>query len=209
MARTRVFRVIGRSVLGLLVFSLALVVLRSHANPPASQPAAMAATDVTGQVQHPLDLAGGRAVVWIFVIHDCPICNSYAPEFKRLCEEFGPKGVRFFLINPEKDFAPAEAAKHAAEYGYPCPLLMDPRHILTKQAGATITPEAVVFGADGNVLYRGRIDDRYVDYGKSRPAATVTDLRNALTATLEGKPVVAAGGKTVGCFIADDEGAGK
>ena len=68
--------------------------------------------------------------------------------------------------------------------------------------GATITPEAVVW-AGGRVQYRGRIDDRYVDLGVERPAATEHDLADAITAVLAGTPVAHPQTQAVGCYIAD------
>ncbi len=179
----------------------------AQAKSPTSQPA-LAISDAAGQLIHPLDPTNAQAIVWIFVIHDCPICNTYAPEFKRLANDYAVKGVKLYLINPEKDFPPAEAKKHAEDYAYPSLPLMDTAHALVKRAGATITPEAVVFSAEGKILYKGRIDDRYVDFGKSRPAATTTDLRNALDAILAGKPVEMPHTRAIGCFIPDED-AGK
>ena len=69
--------------------------------------------------------------------------------------------------------------------------LRDPAHALVKFTEATITPEAAVV-ADGRVVYRGRIDDRYVDLGVERPSPTQRDLADALTAVLAGKPGRAA-----------------
>ena len=79
----------------------------------------------------------------------------------------------------------------------------DRDHALVKTAGATITPEAAVFDARQRLVYRGRIDDRFVELGRERPAATQHDLRNALTAALAGKPVSPSHTQAVGCFIAD------
>ena len=80
--------------------------------------------------------------------------------------------------------------------------LRDPTHALVKFVGATVTPEAAVY-AGGRVVYRGRIDDRYVDLGVERPAPTRHDLADALTASLAGKPAPHATTQAVGCFIAD------
>jgi hypothetical protein len=80
--------------------------------------------------------------------------------------------------------------------------LRDPDHALVKAAGATITPEAAVF-AGGRFVYRGRIDDRYVDLGVERPAATKRDLAEALAAVIAGRPVTPPTTQAVGCFIAD------
>ena len=53
------------------------------------------------------------------------------------------------------------------------------------------------------VAYRGRIDNRYVELGVERPAATQRDLADALAAVVAGKPVAAATTQAVGCYIAD------
>jgi hypothetical protein len=83
-------------------------------------------------------------------------------------------------------------------------VLIDRRHELVRQLGATVTPEAAVIGAHGELLYRGRIDDGYVSLGKRRFEATTHDLRDALEAVLAGKPVAAPRTATVGCAIGAD-----
>jgi hypothetical protein len=131
------------------------------------------------------------------------VSNSYAPEVRRIYEKFVPRGVSFYLVYPDPDESPQMIQKHLKEYSYPFGGLRDPKHELVKLAEAKITPEAAVFDASGKLLYRGRIDDRYVDFGKMRAAPTVKDLEQALEAILAGKPAPAAGGPAIGCFIAD------
>jgi hypothetical protein len=150
------------------------------------------------------DMIGALAMtVLIFVSTDCPISNRYAPEIKRVHDEFAPKGVRFRLVYPNPLDDEAAIRTHLTEYGYPPIAERDRDHALVKLAGATITPEAVVLDARQRVVYRGRIDDRFVELGRERPAATQRDLRNALTAALAGKRVIPAETQAVGCFIAD------
>ena len=141
--------------------------------------------------------------VLIFVSTDCPISNRYAPEIKRLHDEFTPRGVRFRLVYPNPLDSDADIRTHLEEYGYPPIAQRDSDHTLVKMAGATITPEAAVFDARGRLVYRGRIDDRFVELGRERPAATQSDLRTALTAILAGKRVSPSHTQAVGCFIAD------
>jgi len=141
--------------------------------------------------------------VLIFVSTDCPISNRYAPEIKRLHDEFTPRGVRFRLVYPNPLDSEADIRTHLAEYGYPQIAQHDRDHTLVKMAGATITPEAAVFDASERLVYRGRIDDRFVELGRERPAATRRDLRNALTAALAGRSVSPSKTQAVGCFIAD------
>ncbi len=144
-----------------------------------------------------------KLVVCLFTRTDCPVSNSYAPEVRRMHERFSPRGVSFYLVYPDPDESAQVIEKHLKEYAYPFGGLRDPKHELVKLAGAKITPEAAVFDSSGKLLYRGRIDDRYVDFGKQRLEPTVKDLEQALEAILAGKPAPAAGGPAIGCFIAD------
>jgi hypothetical protein len=52
-------------------------------------------------------------------------------------------------------------------------------------------------------VYLGRIDDRYVNIGLERPAATRHDLQDALTAVLSGARISEPTTQAVGCYIAD------
>src|SRR5881296_1094780 len=54
---------------------------------------AMRGFDLAGRPLDPFDSANAKAVVLIFVGTDCPISNRYAPEIRRLDEEFVRSGV--------------------------------------------------------------------------------------------------------------------
>jgi thiol-disulfide isomerase/thioredoxin len=156
---------------------------------------------VQGAKARALDAKGKKAVVFLFVAHDCPVSNGYAPEVNRIIKEYSPKKINFTLVYTESDLKTADAQKHLRDFSYTCPALMDPKHKLVKFVGATVTPEAAVVGPDQKLLYRGRIDDLYVDFGKRRYEVQTHDLRNALDAVLNGKPVPNRTTKAVGCFI--------
>ena len=70
-----------------------------------------------------------------------------------------------------------------------------------KATGAKVTPEAVVVDSTGKIVYRGRINNFYEDFGKPRRVVTEHDLRDALKAVLAGKPAPKPRGECVGCFI--------
>ena len=149
----------------------------------------------------PLASVPGRSVVLLFVTNDCPISNSYAPEIQRIQKAYGGPKFAFYLVYVDPALTRKAAKQHNHEYGYTFPALLDGAQQLAKVTGATITPEAAVVGANGKTLYCGRIDDRYVDFGKSRPQPTMRDLRNALDAITQAKPVLPATGKPIGCFL--------
>jgi hypothetical protein len=157
--------------------------------------------DAEGRPVQPLQ-EQGLATVLIFTRTDCPISNRYAPEIRRLHDAYGPKGIRFWLVyvDPKQ---PAEAVrKHIAEYGYRTPALLDPHHDLVSLTGAEVTPEAVVYRGR-RIVYRGRIDDQYVAFGKARPAAATHDLENVVMALVAGKAVEPRTTRAIGCFISD------
>jgi peroxiredoxin len=125
-----------------------------------------------------------HAVVLFFIGAECPVSNGYAPEMTRLAEVFGPRGIGFFGIHTDPEITSRSAVGHAAEYGLPFPILLDPHQKVARQAGVRVTPEAVVVLPGGEVLYRGRIDDRYSPGGQRRPEARAHDLELALQAIL-------------------------
>lgn len=158
----------------------------------------------------PFNDTTSRALVFVFTRTDCPISNRYAPEIKRIYDAYSSRGVKFYLVYPDREETAATIARHREEYGYPMPAIEDPSHQLTARASATITPEAAVFvpihsasKSEWRLAYHGRIDDRYVDFGKFRQEASVHDLQNAIDAVLAGRAPSPAVTKSVGCYIAD------
>jgi thiol-disulfide isomerase/thioredoxin len=143
---------------------------------------------------------GEKAVVLVFIRSDCPVSNRYAPELQRLYREYSPKGVDFLLAYPEPGLTEAAMKAHVREYGYTMPAVLDPKHDYLERAGARVTPEAVVF-VRGSVVYRGRIDDWYVDIGKSRTRAEQHDLDDVLAAVVAGKPPALRETHAIGCAI--------
>lgn len=154
--------------------------------------------DVTGRLQRPLEAADKTGSVLVFYWHDCPICNSYAPEINRLCAAC--TNFAFYIVQVDPDLTPAAAQKHARDFALLPPVLLDGKHRLVKLAGATITPEAVVFGKNKNVLYKGRIDNLYSSLSQRRAEATEHDLRDALDAITTGKPIKTQR-PAIGCAI--------
>jgi hypothetical protein len=161
-------------------------------------------TDTGGHAQRPFQPEGKASVIF-FITHDCPISNRYAREIRRICDQFAGR-ASCFLDYVDPGLTPQQAAKHASDYGHgDYPTFVDTGHLLVKSTGATVTPEAVVITADGTIAYRGRIDNKYVTWGVSRPEATEHDLRKAIDAVLDGRPAPVARTKAVGCFITPRE----
>ena len=157
--------------------------------------------DTAGAWHDAAEWRGAKAVVLAFISIDCPISNSYAPELQRVHADYAKRGVQFYAVQPDPDRALEDVQKYVADFGYTFPLLLDPHQTLTRAARATIMPQVVVLAPQGEILYSGRIDDRYISIGNARYAATRNDLREALDAVLAGKPVAHAKTQAVGCVI--------
>ena len=158
--------------------------------------------DLSGRRIEPLEESEAAATVFLFLRTDCPISNRYAPEIRRLHDRFAPSGVKFWMVYPDPGEPLQAIRQHLADFEYPGRAARDPEHALVEKTQATVTPEAAVF-VDGELVYRGRIDNRFVDFGKTRAAATTHDLAGALEAILDGRPVPESRTRAVGCFIPD------
>ena len=186
----------------LLVTTLVCCAMARADGPTAgSRRVDFALVDDRGRAHSAAEWKGSRAVVLVFLGLECPVSNGYAPEFTRIVEAYGSRGVAFYGIHADPDVTAEAARAHAAEYGLSFPILLDPTQGVARQAGVRVTPEAVVLDSEGQILYRGRIDDRYTPQGKRRPGPTTLDLRNALDATLVGLPPAPASAGAFGCRL--------
>ena len=164
---------------------------------------ALTVFDLSGHRVDPFDAADAKAIVFIFVATECPISNRYAPEIRRLSEKFARSGVKFWLVYPDPDISPDAIRKHLKEFNLSPDAVRDPQHDLVKLSQVRVTPEAAVFLPGRRLVYHGRIDNRYADFGKERPEATQHELETVLEAILQGKPVPYATTRAVGCYISD------
>ena len=168
---------------------------------PAAPSVAVTVPGLDGTSVRPLAPAAGvEATVLLFVMTDCPISNRYAPEVRRLHDEFAG-AVRFWLVYVDAHRPLDELQEHRASFGYPFAALRDVDGALVALAGATVTPEAVVFDAAQRMVYRGRIDDRYVSFGVARRAPRTRDLLDRLRRLATGETLAFSQTRAVGCYI--------
>ena len=168
---------------------------------PAGTAPALTVPGLDGALVSPLAPAEGvEATVLLFVMTDCPISNRYAPEVRRLHDEFAG-AVRFWLVYVDAQRPAGELREHRDSFGYPFRGLRDVDGALAALAGATVTPEAAVFDAAQRMIYRGRIDDRYVAFGVARRAPRTRDLQDRLRRLVAGETLAFSKTRAVGCYI--------
>jgi len=166
--------------------------------------AQQSAVDLDGHAVDPLAAGSGKVIVLVFLRRDCPVSSRYAPVIQQISKQYADR-VGFWLVYPDKSETSQTIRQYLAEYGYRLPALRDPEHVLVKLGHAQITPEVAVFDRGQHLVYDGRVDDWFVDLGRSRPAPTTHELDDAIRAALAGKPVAKNEVRGVGCYISDLE----
>jgi peroxiredoxin len=146
-------------------------------------------------------LGDASAIVLITQQNSCPVSRNTASAVKALQDEYSAKGVEIFMLNSTPSDKRDEIVAEASSYGYNLPILMDTNQLVGEQLGVTRTAEAIVIDPKTwKIVYRGPIDDR-VTYERQKAAADHTWAKDALDATLAGKPVAVAHVEPVGCLI--------
>lgn len=156
--------------------------------------------DVNGVSHAPLDAGSRLAVVLVFTSPFCPTANTFTPEIKAISEAYADR-FSFYFVEADADLSFADARKHAEIMETSVPVLLDSTQQLVRLTGATVTPEAAILSSGGEILYRGRINDLYVTQTRKLKAPTTHDLRSALDAVANGKPVQTPRTKAIGCSI--------
>ena len=173
------------------------------AGPAGRAGAGVTAATLNGTEVEPFAPADGvEATVLLFVMTDCPISNRYAPEVRRLHDGFAD-AVRFWLVYVDAQLTVDELREHRASFGYPFGALRDVEGALVALAGATVTPEVAVFDASKRMIYRGRIDDRFVSFGVARRTPRTRDLHDRLSRIAAGETLAFSETPAVGCYIPD------
>src|SRR4051812_8830299 len=187
---------------------LLVTTLVASANAAPADLRGVTVKDLDGTAVRPLASLPSSApgAVFVFTRSDCPIANRYAPELERLRQRAAAAAIEFWLVFVDPAESTSAIRDHLRTYRYAGRALQDPTHALARATGATIAPEAAVFAQaemGPRLVYRGRIDDRYRDAGRMRPAATTHDLADAIEGLRATRVLVLRETQAVGCVIAD------
>lgn len=160
-----------------------------------------ALTTVKGKPVKLINMQKNKATVFIFLSPECPLCQSYSLTLNNLNKEYSNKGIKMIGIIPGHDFSAAEVNTYIRKYKISFPVYYDRQLRLTKYFNANITPEAFVIDENEKLRYKGRIDNWAYELGKKRTVTTEHDLKDALSALINKKPIHVTQTKAIGCFI--------
>ena len=159
--------------------------------------------DPAGKVVSLEDYDDAPALVVAFICNHCPFVKHIREGLARFgsdCEERGVGVVAISSNDVEKYPAdsPEAMAREAKAAGYTFPYLFDESQEVAKAYRAACTPDFYLFDGKRKLVYRGQFDE-------SRPGNNVPvtgkDLRTAVDAVLEGKPVPDDQTPSLGCNI--------
>ncbi|REK13020.1 MAG: redoxin [Planctomycetota bacterium] len=161
--------------------------------------------DYHGQPVSLDEVGKDKVVVMAFLGTECPLAKLYASRLNALADKYKDQGVVFLGLDANRQDAVTEIAAFARVHDIKFPILKDLNQVVADAVGATRTPEAVVLDKQGQICYRGRIDDQYgfneqnANYQKPEPEKE--DLALAIDAALAGNPVALAETRAPGCLI--------
>jgi peroxiredoxin len=152
--------------------------------------------DADGKEHSLASLKGKAGTVIIFIATQCPVSNGYNERMQKLAEDYAAKGVNVVGINSNVKELAAEVKQHAADKGLKFAILKDTGNVVADRFNAQATPEAYLLDASGKLVYHGAIDN-----SRNGDSITSSYLRDAIDATLAGKPDETAEDKAFGCSI--------
>jgi peroxiredoxin len=191
--------------ISLMIALLALVIAGNARTIDADIPAppAIGATvvdftlpDANGTSHSLASLEGKSGTVLIFIATQCPVSNAYNERMEKLAQEYKARGINVVGINANSTESAADVKAHAAEKHLSFPILKDDGNKVADTLGATRTPEAYFLDPGNKLVYHGRIDN-----SRDESQVNSSELREAIDATLAGKPVAKSTANAFGCSI--------
>jgi peroxiredoxin len=147
-------------------------------------------------------LAGEKGTLVVFTCNQCPWAKLWEKRVSEIGNAALEAGLGVVAINSNDPSVNAgdgfaEMKKRAKALKLKFPYVVDATSDVARAFGATRTPEAFVFGADGKLVYHGTVDDSPKDVA----AIKKFWLRDAVNEVAAGKPVTTAETKAFGCTI--------
>jgi thiol-disulfide isomerase/thioredoxin len=167
--------------------------------------------DVSGRYCQLSDFNTADILVVIFTCNHCPTAQAYEDRIIQFTNDYKDKGVAVVAIMPNSansllleecgysdlDDTYESMIIRAKDKKFNFPYLYDgDNEAVSIKYGPTATPHAFVFNKKRELVYTGRLD------AMEKPGtANTEDLRAAVDATINGKPVSTPVNKAFGCSI--------
>ena len=139
----------------------------------------------------------------MFICRHCPYVKHVQSKLSEIGKEYQSKDIGIVALSSNDPIAypedgPESLKEQAQELEFLFPYCFDETQEVARAYTAACTPDFFLFDNDRKLVYRGQLDG-------SRPGNNVpltgTDLRSAIDAVLEDKPVDPVQKPSMGCSI--------
>jgi peroxiredoxin len=145
------------------------------------------------------DFADRKCLVVAFLGTGCPIGNAYLPVLKELRKQHRHQAEIIGIYANAADDAEA-VRKHVKDFQIDFPVLIDSTQATLPLFDARRVAEVFLLDWRRDVVYHGRIDDRF-GYDYKRDTSHRNDLGAAMDELLAGKKITVAETAAAGCII--------
>jgi peroxiredoxin len=149
------------------------------------------------------DFQDRKALLVMFICRHCPFVKHVQDELARLGKDYAPQSLGIVAISSNDahaypDDAPESLREMASKLGFAFPFCYDESQDIARAYSAACTPDFFLFDEKRRLAYRGQLDDSRPGNGKP---VTGRDLRTAIDALLNGRPVDQNQKPSIGCNI--------
>jgi peroxiredoxin len=138
--------------------------------------------------------ATDKPTAYLFVSGTCSWCSKYLDRMTAAVKTYGERGIRFVMVYPMTKEPNADKQAWHKKSGFAAPLLDDADASIAKAFGITKTPEVILASKEGEILFRGGLDDAPMDASKVKNAF----FANACEDHLAGRKVAVTTAPTYG-----------
>ena len=142
----------------------------------------------------------GKIVILEWTNPDCPIFQRVykAKIMQGVYNDYKDRGIVWLGVNSTNYMKNDDNKKWATAQGVSWDILNDAPGTVGHAYGATNTPHMFIIGKDGNLVYKGAIDN---DPDGDRKDGKINYVRQALDEVLASKPVSVPETKAYGCSV--------
>lgn len=158
---------------------------------------------VTANLYSLAEVQGERGTVIMFLCNHCPYVKHVVDEIVRVANDYRVLGFSFVAISSNdveqypEDY-PDLMWKFARKHNFTFPYLYDRTQEVARNYKAECTPDFYLFDGEEILVYHGQLDSSRPGNGHSTNGR---DLREALDAVLNSRPVPGPQRPSVGCGI--------
>ncbi len=158
---------------------------------------------VSGKIISLETFSAKKALLIMFICRHCPYVKHVQSALARLGSDYAGQSLGIVAISSNDaaaypEDAPESLREMALELSFNFPFCYDETQQVARAYSAECTPDFFLFDESRRLAYRGRLDS---SRPRSTDPVTGNELRAAIDAVLQGKPVNSDQKPSIGCNI--------